>query len=356
MRMDEMKPNRNCRYYRNYRNYRSSVKALALVMALVMAFTFTACAPQGGGETYDETNPLIPAGVPTGDLSEVTFDQIEYVHYDYAVFEEYVKQAEKVIEEGDAEKLAEMLDNLQEALWMLGDNYYLAGLARDRDVTQTSWGDEMEYSSEITEKGSLEMAKLLEKAANSEKGDEFAVAWGLKDKNELMESAETFREEAGQTDKEETGYINEYYNTYNELAEKETPEEEDYTGLVKPLISLVNHRNEMAKEEGYDNYAQMKYEEKGTSFLEKQKVFFDAVKTACESHEDLIRINSYELENSMDFEFFSPEEAMNFMDTFLPMVSKELGEYFREINKKGFFILDDGEKCFNTRYTVPLRY
>lgn len=171
-------------------------------------------------------------------------------------------------------------------------------------------------------------------------------------------------------------YVYEYEGeewTFERLTnENEVLDQEDaiaiYTGLYREknsvlgeiYLKLVQLRNERAKLEGYDNYAEYAYDAlyiRDYSLDEIKKFFEEMKKSVVPAFYD-----AQEIFYSMDFSslYELPEttakERLDLIGRYLDDVDPELSECFDYMEKYGLYDMDPGEGKADTGFTMDLPY
>ena len=184
--------------------------------------------------------------------NSVSYNGLEYEHYDTT---EFLANCDKIVElakSGDTSSMLTLYDSLYEEVTKIDQLYTVASLIYAEDVTNTSNQEESEYAynnavecedafctaiHEITETNS---AKALKEHINDDRMYNDYVDYEVM----TSEQKELFKEET------------ELQNDYIELAESfENYDAEENAKAGEIYVKLLKIRTEIAKSYGYDNYA-----------------------------------------------------------------------------------------------------
>ncbi len=327
-------------------------KILAILLCLVMAFTFGACNMEGFHLEGDATGSICPI---TNADDNPSFDEMIYYHYDYDAFVKYAEETMDLIEkasEKDVNEIAERIGMMFEAYDQVDTLRELANARYMLDVTEDYWAGEVEYIDSFAKDMNIKIGEVFLAAADSKVAGKIADALELEEGETLEGTAEYFKN-MDAADVQETRIINEYYRLVNDLAENDV-ETEIYREITEKLIELVNYRNEQARAAGYENYVEEAMDDPGLVPIEDVGALSEILLANREVYDGLADNEILDTSEKMKFDFYGAAEVKSAMENFLLQVDSKMADYFSEFYERGLFILAEGEKSSGSGYTTTL--
>lgn len=141
---------------------------------------------------------------------------------------------------------------------------------------------------------------------------------------------------------------------YNELTEKKGISESSMNRQAGEIyLELIGIRNELAKINGYDTYAQYAYENiyDRDYTPEEAAALCEAIKPYARAYfRDSYYSSAFQARQTV----FSAEELMGLLRTYAPQISPRAAEAQQYMEQHGLFILDDADKVSGLGFTTVL--
>ncbi|MGN0181779.1 MAG: S-layer homology domain-containing protein [Candidatus Ornithomonoglobus sp.] len=175
--------------------------------------------------------------------SEISADSIKYEKYDTAEFDGILDELEKIVYyDGHDADVMSLLQSAYDGFCIAQEKYAIAQLQSDRYYSEENTAQYIEASDTVLE-ASKKTAKIIEKVYKSDY--DYILENIFDDADELKEYVESLPSEH-------------YYNLRKqelELQSKYSDVYGDSDACAEIYIQLVQLRNRIAAEQGYDNYA-----------------------------------------------------------------------------------------------------
>ena len=308
------------------------------------------------GRTDGEKITPIVSGRFFGDTwhGDVSFGDMEYPNYRAKDFAPFAEAIEDIAHNGGT---AAELDEADSTA--LTELYYIRTLTNIADI---AYSDDPNDAAAATESMRINAVyndaydrywSAMRDVALSSGADlleEIYYDWQI----EWFRSYVSDTQDAVDSYNREEELVQEYYTLIS-------APEPDYDGIAELFVELVGVRNDIARNAGYDSYAEYTYEnyyvrnyspEDSEGLWETVKEYFVPVMREYAYGVSLESSNLY-FSDEIDC---SPERILDSMAYCLPRMSEELGYAFDYMVDHGLYDIEYSESKMNSGYTVDLYY
>lgn len=356
---------------------------LLLTFSLLLSMCPTALAAEGDGvrETSfftDQTH------------ADVDYADMKYEHIDSAPFLAEVEEVRALLtDSANAKEVEERFLDLTEQFMEIATMYQLVYLQVQRNVNDKDAASELEYASELWTVLSDALNYLEKDVLESECSAFLDETLSEEDKEFYLSYVPMTEEQIAMTTKE-TALVNEYLSaasqtftyTYdgkdwddaaaNEAFANEELDEDTYNEISRGIaknqnavlgeiyMRMVELRQQIAKSEGYDNYAEYAYSEiyERDYTLEEIRAFHDGVKEAIMplyyAVYDLYLNAYYGGAFNELYGEYAGDGALDIMEPYIGRMSGELLESFTYMREHGLFDSDYSETKSGAGFTTML--
>lgn len=289
------------------------------------------------------------------DLYRTTpFSQMEYQRPDLAALEALAEECEKLSENEDDFRALE--DKIAEYSTQIADfqtDYALAYIHYCQNMSDSYWEGEYHYCEERTATVQAVNDRLLHKLAASSHRDALEASLG-EGWYEDYEGESMYTEELQALLEQESQLVVQYYEIYSESMDMDLDEAffTEYGIQMEQLyVDLVTVRQQIAREAGYDSYADYAYD----STFRRDYTVSQADAYCEEIRRELVPLYiSLSTRDPMEVSSSSEQETYDHVRTMAGNMGGVIEEAFAHMSKYELYDLSMGENKFDGSYEVYL--
>lgn len=335
--------------------------ALAMILGLASCGTggveadFTTGTQAGKGDQtqVSDSSPAAEGYYSDAWHGDVNYSDMEYVHYDYQQFQEYLEPIYDMAENGGTQEDFYNADyELYDQLYYIYTLYTLADLRATADVTDQNASQESLYMLDVYYDAISSYYDAMHTVAVSENADLLEASYS----QSLIDYFVAY-ESSGEEGREIYSRENDLVNQYFSLISQPEP---DYDAIGEIFIQLVELRQRDAQLLGYDSYADYAYEsvyykdytpEDSQAVWQGVKDYIVPVMMSCghsvQQQADIL------YSADLDYSVGAVLTALEFV---LPQISEELYEAYEYMYSHGLYDIGYSEDKVSTGFTTVLYY